>query len=351
MFKVKKITFIIGSMGNGGAEKVISVLANDYIIKGWNVDIIVLLENKVCYYLDKKINIVDFSGNTQKRLLRLPYWLKSIRKYIKINNPTVVLSFVARINIITYFASIYTPIKLFVSERNDPKFDGRGRIVDLLTKIIYPKVEGVIFQTNKVNSYFPKLNNSCIIANPISVSEVIKSKEKNVIVNVGRLSKQKNQKMLIKVFSTIANDYPKYILEIYGDGELHDELNNYIVSLDMQDKIFLKGNVKEIHKAICDSKLFVLSSDYEGLSNALLEAMALGLPCISTKCAGAEEFVTHKINGYLVDINDEIAMKNAINEMLEDNIVRQNCGINAKKSSSAFEKEEILKLWHSVIDK
>ena len=133
--KKRKITFVLGSMGQGGAEKVISVLSRDYAEKGWETDIIVLLSNRVEYDLHPSTNVVDFSGSGQSRIRRLPYWFGSLRNYVKTNKPDVMLSFAARINIIVHIACRKFVSHLFVSERNDPRHDGRSKAVDFMTKL------------------------------------------------------------------------------------------------------------------------------------------------------------------------------------------------------------------------
>lgn len=143
-----------------------------------------------------------------------------------------------------------------------------------------------------MSSYFPYLSNATIIFNPISVSSVSKNTNLKKIVTVGRLTVQKNQKLLIESFSEVLKKYPNIILEIYGDGEKREELKYIIKTLGVSNNVIFKGNILNVHEAIADAGLFVLSSDYEGLSNALMEAMMMGLPCISTTCAGSDELIS-----------------------------------------------------------
>ncbi len=345
----KKIAFILGSMGSGGAEKVVSVLANNYADSGWNVDIIVLLSNKIEYELHSNINLIDFSGYTQSRIKRLPYWLKNLHRYTKMNKPDVVLSFVARINIISYLACRRNVRKLYVSERNDPKCDGRSRLVDILTKLLYPRVNGVVFQTVRAKNYFPKLKNGVIIANPISVEMSATQIKEKKIVTVGRLSKQKNHHMLIDAFAEVALRFPEYRLEIYGEGELRQELQEHINKVKLKEQILLMGTRKNIHKHIASAEVFVLSSDYEGLSNALLEAMTMGIPCISTNCAGSDEYIKDGENGLLVSVGNKDVLANAMIRMLENNEFRKQCGINAAADAKKYGKDTVLQQWHNLM--
>ncbi len=347
----RHISFIIGSMSRGGAERVISILSNEYARNGWKVDIVMLLANSVGYELDPRINLYDFSGETQSRMLRLPYWLKSLRSYFKSARPDVVVSFAARINIITLVAGYGLGVKTVVSERNDPKDDGRGFTVNLGTRLLYPKACTVVFQTKRAMSYFPYLNNGIIIPNPISVSVIATQPRDKKIVTIGRLTPQKNQKMLIDAFAEIYPKFPEYKMEIYGEGELRAELQAQIDAHALQNNVILKGNHLDIHNHIKNAELFVLSSDYEGLSNALLEAMMMGLPCISTDCAGSDEYIEHDVNGKLVPVGDKTAMSKALVEMLSNDTLRKQMGERAAVSTQHLRTEIITEKWSSVICK
>lgn len=346
----KKITFIIGSLDRGGAERVISILSGKYAELGWQTDIILLLDNKVEYRISPDTRIFDFSGNTTSRWRRLPQWLRKIRGYIKQEKPDVIISFVARINVITQIARIglHTD-RVILSERNDPQCDGRGRIVRLLTWWLYPKADYVVFQTRRASGYFPNLTNKVIISNPVNIEQRASFVSKPKIVSVGRLTKQKNQKLLIEAFAEIAYCFPEYTLEIYGEGDLRNYLQEMIDHLNLHDRVFLKGNVFHIHEAISDAALFVLPSDYEGLSNALLEAMMMGLPCISTTCAGSDEYIESGKNGVLVPIGDKAALVNAMKSLMDDTDLRKRLGNAASESSIRFDANTVIAEWQYII--
>lgn len=344
----RKIAFVLGSMGQGGAEKVISVLSRDYAEKGWDTDIIVLLDNRVEYDLHPSTRIIDFSGSKQSRIKRLPYWILSLRNYAKTNKPDVLLSFAARINIIVHIACRKIVPRLFVSERNDPCHDGRSGIVDRMTKYLYPKTDGVIFQTERAKVYFENLENGCIIPNPISVSTYAKLEKKKTIVSVGSLKPQKNQKLLIDAFACIAAEFPEHQLVIYGEGMLREALEQQIAEFNLQERVLLPGGKRNIHECIADAELFVLSSDYEGLSNALLEALMMGLPCISTNSAGADEYIDGS-NGLVVPVADKAALAEAMRKMLLDDNFRKQCGVNAASKSAEFNTKSVLNKWHELM--
>ncbi len=350
---MKKIVFFIGSMGRGGAERVISLLANDYAQRGWETQICMLLENKVGYELNPQIKVFDYTGTTSNRIMRIPYWLRIIRSHIKKEDPYVIISFVARINILVLASCCRLNNRIIISERNDPRYDGRGYIVNLLTSILYRKAERVVFQTNTAKQFFGKeiQKKGVIIPNPIYVPErETRENPSKVFVSVGRLLPQKNHKLLLKAFEQIHYSFPEYRLCIYGEGELRNELINEIKRRGLDDCVNLPGNFPDIHDRIADAFCFVLSSDYEGLSNALLEAMSLGLPCISTNCAGVEDYIINSENGLIVAVGDSEGLASAMKRMIDDPVLREKCGRSAKNVKTILNKDVVLERWHNVID-
>ena len=157
-----------------------------------------------------------------------------------------------------------------------------------------------------------------IIPNPIEKISIGKVKKEKVIINVGKLMDQKNQKLLIKAFSKIADKYPEYKLKIYGEGPKRKELESLVKELGLSEKVEMPGWTPDIFDKVAAAELFVLSSDYEGLSNALLEAMMLGVPCISTDCAGSNEIIRNNINGILVPAGGLKELVSAMQRILND---------------------------------
>lgn len=350
--KEKKLVIVIGSMGRGGAERVISHISEHFANKGWKVWIALLLANKVDYVLHENVQIVDLSGSTESRLKRLPHWLRGLRKLVKKVRPDSVLSFAARINIITQLACTGLKTRIIVSERNDPYCDGRSKMTDILTRWLYPKAEAVVFQTKRATTYFEKANlkNALIIPNPVAVQCEAGAFTPGKIVTVGRLTAQKNQKLLIDAFANVKKDFPFAELHIFGEGELRDALTAQIEGLSLADSVFLRGNLPDVHQQIADAAMFVLPSDYEGLSNALLEAMMMGLPCISTDCAGSDEYIENEKNGLLIHTGDQAALVAAIRRLLENREEAQAFGKEARGRVLGLQRDAILAEWMSVIE-
>lgn len=347
----KRIVFFLGSMSGGGAERVISVLSREYASKGWKTDIGVLLFYRLGYEIDETTRFIDFTGNNESRMKRVPYWIHSIRRYVRKEDPDVIVSFAARINALVQLACWGLDKKIIVSERADPWNDGRELPVRILNNMFYPKAYKVIFQTRRTRSYFNKKirENSTIIRNPVRVEQRAVFPHKNKIVTVGRCSKEKNHKMLIEAFAEVAARHPKYELWIYGDGVLKEELKRQCRVLGISDKVMFPGNVADVHRQMADAEMFVLCSNHEGLSNALMEAMQMGLACISTRCGGSDEIITDGENGLLIPVGDKERLIEAMERLIGDKELAGYIGRNAERDAGQFDAEVILKQWDEVI--
>lgn len=348
---MKKITFVIGGMTRGGAERVISILANHYANKDWKVDIVLLLCNSVNYDLDKRIRIIDMSkkGSYFKNM---PKWIIEFRKYVKCEKPNKIVSFIGRINMLVLTATLGMNVPIIVSERNDPKHDGRGRILEAYSNFIYRFAQSIIFQTEYEKSCFsPRLyDKSYIIPNPVNIMAAPKEVERLEIVTAGRLLPQKNHKMLIDAFEILSNKYKDVNLKIYGAGALKSDLQKQIDDYGKSDVIQLCGNVIDLHEKISGALAFVMTSEFEGLSNALIEAMMLGIPCISTNYPGADELIINEKTGILVPCDDVEALFKAMEKLIMDVDFRKELSKNAIRESQNYDKEKVLSKWDAIID-
>ena len=349
-----KIVFFIGSMSGGGAERVISILANRYCEKGWDVEIALLLRNEVGYQLNEKVKIVDLTGRHESYFKNLPAWMLGIRKYLKRSRPDRVVSFIGRINALVLMSTFGMKVPMIVSERNDPKHDGRGAMMLSLCNRSYgfKRCRAIVHQTKYEESCFdPSLAaKSHIIPNPVAVHAERKAPRVCSVVTAGRLSLQKNHAMLIRAASALKEEFPELTVDIYGEGELREQLQALIDENGMAERITLCGNVSDLHARIADAGVFAMTSEFEGLSNALLEAMMLGIPCISTAYPGADELVRHGENGILVPVGDENALAAALRALLVDGAMREHLSEEALRSSQNYKKESVLELWERVIE-
>ncbi|MEK5066213.1 glycosyltransferase [Cytobacillus sp. FSL R5-0596] len=347
-----RIAFILGGMGNGGAERVVSILANHYASCGKKVDILTLLSPNCTYHLGPNVRLICLAKEGESRKLQIFNWIFKLKKYYKEYRPYRMVSFFAKINIVVMIAFLRNIGDIIVSERNDPSKDGRGIAVKFLTNLLYPKTKRVIFQTKWAQSCFSKrvISNSDIVYNPIKQISSQRVDITTDIVNVGKLLDQKNHKLLISAFHKISKEFPENKLVIYGEGEKRKELENLIESFGLKGRVQLPGWTSEVHQKMASSQFFVLSSNYEGFSNALLEAMMIGVPCITTDCAGSNELIKNNVNGLITPVGCLEELVAAMRTMLGNPQLAEKLAEQGKKDVQKFSVDRVIGRWESVID-
>ena len=320
------IIFVLASLGSGGAERVVSLLANKMVAEGHQVEIICLKFNDVYYQTDSRVKVTLAMQQTKSRLTEF-FWL---RNYIKKQNPDVVIPFTEGVYCFTILSLLGNHIPIIASERLDPAAMSPTR--KLLKRLLLPYADWLVVQTQNIKEYFPQSiqKKTSIIYNPVndSVFNLPPLQERvgerlNRIISVGRLYPQKNQKMMIRAFAKIADDFPDWQLVIYGEGPLRAELESLVSSFKLQERVLLPGRTENVIEELRKSKIFCLSSDYEGMSNAMIEAICVGLPVISTKVSGTNELIKDKETGCLVDLDNEMMLSSAMSFLRGNETVRK----------------------------
>lgn len=357
-----KVFICIPQLIKGGAERVVNNISN-YLASNNIVTVISLTKNKVEYAFDNKVKIEYLDNSlTDSKITKLLNRIKKLKKMINNDKPDVVLCFLPPASFLTLFLKKIHMIgntNVVVSVRNDPKSEYNTFIKRFLMKILYKKATGFVFQTKEAQDYFPKniREKSTIIMNSINPEFIINKEfngtRKKEIVSVGRLTEQKNHLLLIKAFEKVVKENPKYKLIIYGDGPKRKELEEYIKGHNLEDKVFLPGVVDNVKEKIYDASIFVLSSNYEGMPNALLEAMCLGVPCISTNCpcGGPKELINDGYNGFLVEVNNIDDLASKINYVLLNEDKMQCISTNALELSKKVNPNIINKQWENYLKK
>ncbi len=353
------VTFFIDSLEGGGAERVVCNLSNYLIKKNNNVRIIIFSEGEVVYKLNPKAEIIPLirknekiSGKIEKYIIRFNR-LKSIIKaapercYIAFTETPIILLLLAR---------RYVKGPIIISERTNP--DSYLRVIQFALKCLVRRTDGIVYQTEDVKkwykSYIDKNVLEYVIPNAINEEfyrEIYTGIKRDRIVAVGRLTEQKNYPLMIKAFKKVSDKYPQYTLSIYGKGPLENSLKNLVSELELRDKVFFKGFVYDIAEQIEDAKLFLMSSDYEGMPNALMEAMAMGIACISTDCpiGGPRYLIDSAINGILVPIGDVDGFAKAIEDLILDEKLTNQIGNNAKNIRDNLSPSKVYSKWENVI--
>lgn len=315
-----KIVFIIPNMTGGGTERVISLLANEYVRRGNEVTIMMFAGDECAYELDSRVNLLCVSpqshGNPMIQLKRLC----SMRKYFRKNRDAVIFSFSVMGTVFGAFSTWGLNCPMLVSERNDPRMGMQGFLRDFT----YNRAVKIVVQTKECIGYFPEKlqNKAVVIPNPVDLTlpEPIKGEREKSVVFVGRLHKQKNPALLLAAFAEFSKQFPEYTLNVYGKGEMENELKEMAENLHVSDKVVWHGFCPDVRSRIVNAGMFVLSSDFEGISNSMLEAMAMGIPVIATDCpiGGSATYIEDGQNGLLVPIGDREKLTEAMIRVAND---------------------------------
>ncbi len=351
--KTSKIIIFIGTLQSGGAERVVSELSSFYAGLFDEVIILTYYDRPVFYSIDARIRLECVEKEVSKKnILLSAYW---IRKFVTKENPEVFMSFLMPFNMLSIVSLLFTKIKLVVCERQDPS-NVKSKFLRTIRNLLYHFCDRIEVQTLSGKQYFSRLlkKKIWIIPNPNHITreerdESLSVKKENIIASVGRLIPLKNQSLLVSAFSKVYVYHPEYKLIIYGEGELRDTLIKQIESLGLSDVVFLPGRTDNIAKALSNARVFVLSSNVEGMPNALMEAMALGVPSISTDVSGARDIITDGINGFITPVNSEEHLVEKMLLLVESIELQRSFSSSSKSVLDKFDKNVILNQWHRFV--
>lgn len=354
LMKTRKVSFIITDMSSGGAERVMSLIANYFDKQGIKTQILAIKSDRVVYPLNENVKF-KFIGTASNPLRRFFIRLYNIRKETR--DSDVVISFLWHCNVYAILATMFSGKKIIISERSDPNKEMRGkfRFFKWFRNICYHFVDTIVFQTiDAMNYYKGKIHDKgIVIANPISpnLPKIYNGIRKKKLVAVGRLTEQKNMPVMIEAFSDIHKEFPEYTLLIYGEGELKEKLIQHVKNLGLNDTVKFEGFKNNILDEIYDAKIFLTSSNFEGISNSMLEGLAMGVPVVATDCpvGGARQFVRTEWNGELVPMNDVTEFKNAIKKILSDDDYWEKLCKNAINIRTELSIDMIGKQWIKLL--
>ena len=352
-----KISMFIGSLTGGGAERVICNLANFLIRNGHQVTIVTNVEAGGFYELDSRIRryILLYDKEKKNPLSNFFHCMKKLEKYVTENSSDHYVVFLPLTTVMLLSLRKNISGRILVSERGDP--EQNSKLMKFLLKRLIGNADGVVFQTDVVKAWYePYIRNieSIVIPNAINPSFLkpkCKGDREKVIVGVGRLSNQKNFPLLISSFAKISNKFPEYKLVIYGKGGLLDSLKSLAKEKGVGDRVEFPGYIPDMPEKLEIASMFVLSSDYEGMPNALMEAMALGVPCVSTDCGGggARFLIKDGENGLLVPQRDEEKMAEAMEKILSDEAFAYKISENSRKLQKTLAPDKIYGEWEKFI--
>ena len=352
------IAVVTRNMKAGGAERVIAQLLSKWNHWGVTCSLISIDPADPFYRVPDGVECYDIACSCDVPGISKLLKYAKLRKLLKKLQPDVVLSMPEEIGIYVILAMLGTGIHVVVSERNNPWVMPYKKATRFLRRLAYPFAKGLIFQTEQAAAFFPKnqREKGIVLDNPLDLSrlpESFRGDREKTVVSAGRLEDQKNFPLLIKAFSGFHRHYPEYRLVIYGEGKKRQELESLAEGLLPEGAWSMPGQTNTLLKQISACSFFALSSDYEGVPNVLIEAMACGMPVVSTDCApgGAATLIENGVNGLLVAVGDQEALTNGLVFLAEHPEEARKMGEKAAEIRKRMDAEAVCASWLKYLEK
>lgn len=353
----KKVLFVTSSLSGGGAERVLTIIANNLEDNGAVVEVLKtsprIAEN---YGLNSTIPVIQLPKINANKVNKAFLMVHNIRSVFKQHSDYTIVSFLSDNNMLSIIASRGLNNKLIISERNDPSQNCGNKYLRWVRNKLYLLADWNVFQTEDARNYFCKSiqKRSSIIPNPVFMKEYpgnLKPAKENIVLAVGRLNPQKNYPMLIDAYDIFHKVHPDYKLRIFGDGPLEDTISRIIEERDLSEAVELRGFTSTVHEEMKKSMVYVSSSDYEGISNTMLEAMVLGVPTIVTDCpvGGGRLAIEDGVNGFLVPVGDAKTFAEKLCLLIEDEDLRNSFSRNSQIIKEKFSVERICSMWERIV--
>ena len=357
-----KIAFLIPSLGAGGAERVLTHMAN-YWAKRNNLVVIFTLEAGTSFYpLASGVRHIplgrEFPSGTMRKARYLFGQIRKLRRHLRKQQPQVLIAFLDIAILAAIAATRFLPTKVIVSERNNPYVRKTNPMLQSLNHWLYHWADQLVLQTYQIADTFPHLRRKItVISNPLSLpryqipdeSYVANLRHKTVVC-MGRLTVQKQYDKVIRAFYQFSQGKSGWKLILLGEGEERENLEQLRAQLHLDEAVSLPGSTDNPQEVLKGASVFMLSSRFEGFPNALCEAMAIGLPSVATRCPyGPEEIIEHGRNGWLVPVDDPTAWAKALETVTSDVMLYQRLGKEAKKVTATYGIDRIMHQWDQVI--
>lgn len=353
----KKIIILTICMGNDGAGRVLSELSEEWLRQGCDITVIQTGADNygVNYPFAKEIKVINIKATSKIKSLRYVQETKQVIKILKNQPDATVVAFIVASIFICGIASLFVKNRIVVSERNNPKECPAGKMQQRLRNWAFCRADCCVFQTEDAMKMFPVKvqKKGIIIPNPIKADlpAPYKGPRRKAIVAACRLHPQKNLTMLLKAFSEFHQDYPEYHLEVYGQGEEREKLEHLTVELGIDKFVIMPGFADDIHKKMWDAAMYVSSSNYEGISNSMLEALGMGVPTVVTDCpvGGARMMIQNNVNGILVPVGDVEATYAAMKKIAGDESFAYGLSTEAVKIKAKAPLQAIANKWLEIM--
>lgn len=362
---MSKILFHHNCLEQGGAERVISNLANSFSKNGDEIIVATEWQGENEFVLNSEVRRIHVglseADERKNRISKILIRVKNLRNLIKSEKPDIVLGFTRKPLFRALMASMGLKVPVVVAVRSDPFYEYDNFADRMSVRFLFPRADGAVFQTKMQKSFFPKYiqKKSVIILNPVNAkyfTDCSESNKEKLVVSTGRLVELKNQAMLLKAFIRIHNEYPDYTLKLFGEDSgdgTKEKLEKIIADNNADEYIKLMGGSDSLEKELAKAEVFAFASDSEGMPNSILEAMCMGLPVVATDCpcGGPATIIQNNINGILTPVGDEEAFAEAIISMLSNKDKAREMGEKAKEIRKMTSGDSITRAWRDYIDK
>jgi GalNAc-alpha-(1->4)-GalNAc-alpha-(1->3)-diNAcBac-PP-undecaprenol alpha-1,4-N-acetyl-D-galactosaminyltransferase len=357
-----QLTLVISSLQGGGAERVMTNMANHWAAKQWNITLLTFDDGAIppFYKLDSRVRHIPLavarqSENIQSALRNSVNRVWALRRAICDSRPDAVISFMDKTNVATLLATRGSNVPVIASERIDPGRQPIGKLWERLRRVTYTWADLIIVQSDAALKYFPASlqARAQVIPNPVLLPPRYRSSKavnNSLLISVGRLDHQKGFDLLLRAFASVRERHNEWALTILGEGPKRRELESLKNELGLDECVFLPGRVEDVYQHLAQADLFVMPSRYEGFPNALCEAMSCGLPAISTDCpSGPRDIINDGINGILVANEDVTSLAEAMDRLMGSEVERNRLAERAFEVTSRFALEKIMELWEDAL--
>ena len=360
-----RLTFVITSLERGGAERTLSALAGALSHEGNEITVVVFDHQPAqSYPLDPGVRLHSlgvtngFAENLRQAIVRNLRRLVRLRRAIQESNPDIVISFMDYTNVVTLLSSRGLRVPIVITEHANPDYAPLRAPWQALRRWLYPHASMLVCPTAHMamllSERFGVPGRS--IPNPVGPipgqsHENITGRTDRVALGMGRLTEEKGFDLLLHAFARVAPRHPDWRLMIVGKGPLREQLEAQARMLGLDGKVTFTGELVDPFAAFRAADLFVFSSRFEGFGNALVEALACGLPAISFDCvAGPSEIIRDGEDGIIVPRDDVAALAKAIDRLMSDPELRAKLGHRGPEVLTRFSLNRVIGLWNAAFE-
>lgn len=351
--------FLISDLSGGGAERVLQIVANELVCQGVKVQVLPISPSEIVYPFDERVEILPPLQEWRARDFLIPLYCILFYLRCRRAKPHSVMTVLIRANLVGLLAQSIFGVKVCISEHSDTRellerLGSRRQIANTIIRALYPRAEKVLAVSQGVKQALTELgvdpDRVTVVHNPVPTEPEVVAEERPLrLVTMGRLAREKNQALLLWACGPLLERYDA-VLEFIGDGPMLKDLQEIARQLGIGHRVIFRGWVLEPQKYLRGAAVFVFSSDFEGFGNVLVEAMACGLPVVTTDCrSGPAEIVCQGESGLLTPVGQVEKFREAVESLLQDPNKRAHYRQKSIERSKDFIPSKIVKEYRSIL--